>query len=140
MEKVLGIFVELHPNADIRDFHVDRNIRNDEKNFFSYGGSWSFSSDNDEHITKKVKNLSRKLRKLPQIGNEVTIWKNKIRIEVNKAVDDAEMIKAVAEVLRKHFGCDVYDVVIGKRDPAWDNSQRETVFDDDAEWREEVMY
>ena len=119
----LRIFVECHPNAEIRDFHLS------QPTFFK-----PFDKYDDEGIPKKIQAWERRLSMLPQLQTDSIsniVGLKSLRIKLNPAYTWDECIEAVVAEINRYFKCEALPLVtIMERDPEWDRPRPERETED----------
>lgn len=111
----LRIFIEQHPNKELRTFHVDRCFVDKVWNKY------------DDNRPAEIDVMENALKALPEIGDDSSwmVSKANIRVERNPVFEWAEVHDVVIDVICKHFGNDRVNtaITIGERDPEWDRPQ-----------------
>lgn len=104
----LRIYVECHPNEDIRTLHLSKPTFHKP-----------FSKYDENGLPKKIEALNKKLSNAIELREEPVSLKE-VRIERNKAFSWEEAIDSAVSILKKYFGEETVEVEIMERNPEWD--------------------
>lgn len=114
----LHIYVECHPNEEIRTLHLSR------PTFFK-----PFSKYDNDGLPKKIEKLNRKFARAIEIGEGSAsiggaVSLKEVRIERNRAFSWDETIARAVSILEGYFGTTA-SVTIMERNPEWDKPRDE---------------
>ena len=113
----LRIYVEVHPNHEIRDYHLSQLV------YFK-----QFSSYSEKGLPKKIEALERRLNLLPQLQEDSFTGRvslKSIRVKLNPTYTWDELHVAVVDVITRYFKTDDVLINIMERNPEWDRPRTE---------------
>lgn len=110
----LRIYVECHPNEDIRTLHLSKPTFHKP-----------FSKYDENGLPKKIEALNKKFCNAIQLGERSLsmggpVSLKEVRIERNKAFSWEEAIDSAVSILKNYFREETVEVEIMERNPEWD--------------------
>lgn len=113
----MRIYIEVHPNEEVRDLHLDRPIT-----------VKPYSKYSDKGVPKKVERLERKFAEAIEFKDDMVssrVGRKEIRLERNPVFTWEQVQNKAIEILEAYFKVEVTEVEVMPRNPEWDRPRAE---------------